>query len=323
MYPIDSQDQRLLTPLVALHQERQHTFFYRAYGLVIRSQLPLPEFPAIAAVGSQQASVVIADGSSWIDPVRQEQSYWSVRTQEARFWFNSVGGFRVRNGTDIIVSPEPGIDQSLLRMYVEGMMMACLLQQRGYYVLHSSVVRIGGHAVAFLGHVGAGKSSLAAALHTRGHAVVTDDNAAIEFSPEPVVIPAFPAVKVYPAIAASLGYDENSLKVMHSSQMKRAASVSRAFPESPVPLRRLYVLERGAANALTPLSPGETTVELIRNSVPTRWRQPADGAHLAQCGRLSRLIPACRLRTFDSIEQIPALVRTIEDNELERSAAAD
>lgn len=297
--------------------------FYRAYGIIIRSQLALPEFPAITNCQAD-ASVVFGDGSGWIDAVRNELSFWSVQRHEARFWFKGVAGFLVRGGVEIVVSPEPGIEPSLLRMYVEGMMMACLLQQRGYYVLHASVVEIGRHGIAFLGHVGAGKSSLAAALHARGHAVVTDDNAVIELScHEPLVIPAFPSVKVYPAIAASLGYEEHSLKVMHSSQMKRATSVSRAFPKNPVPLRRLYVLERGAAGTIMPLTPGEATVELIRNSVPTRWRQPGDGTHLTQCAQLSRLIPAARIRTFDALEEIPEIAQRIEENELERSAAAD
>lgn len=295
-----------------------------AYGICIDSRIPLPEFPIAhhAPVLAPDASVSFGDNSDWTAAVCHLPSFWQVRNDHAKFWFRGVGGFHVRNGNEIIVSPEPGIDDSLLRLYVEGMMMACLLQQRGFYVLHASVVQVGDHAVAFLGHVGAGKSTMAAALHFRGHPVVTDDNAAVDMSaPQPMVIPAFPSVKLLPAIAASLGCEERSLRVMHSSQRKRARSVSRNFPLHPVPLDRLYVLDRAADDEIVRLTPGQSILELIRNSVPTRWRQPGDAAHLMQCGQLSRRLPVWKVRSFDTLEAIPDLARRIEEHALQHFAA--
>jgi hypothetical protein len=202
------------------------------------------------------------------------------------------------------------------------MMMASVLQQRGYFVLHASVVQIKDYAVAFLGHIGAGKSSTAAALHMRGHSVVTDDNAAIDLSsPALPVLPAFPTVKIFPKIAESLGYDEASLQEMHSSQPKKARSVQRAFPTAAVPLRRIYVLTRDAESEFTPLSRAEYTLEMIRNSVPTRWGQKADASHLRQCARMSSLIPAWRVRTFNTLEELPTLARRIEEHCSEASVA--
>jgi hypothetical protein len=292
-------------------------FRYSAYGLTIRSQLPLPEFPVLAG-GEQEVDVAVeyGPGDDWINPVRHERSHWSILPGVARFWFQGVGGFLVRGGSKLIVSSEPGIEQSLLRMYVEGMMMACLLHQRGFFVLHASVVQFADYCVAFLGHVGAGKSSMAAALHARGHAVVTDDNAAMDVSSHaPLVTPAFPFVKVFPEIAISLGYEDQSLTVMHSSQIKRSRSVSRAFPQHPLPLRRIYVLTRDGSAGMARLSRPEATLELIRNSVPTRWRQPGDATHLQHCGRFGSLIPAWRVRTFDTLSGLPELARHIEEHD--------
>jgi hypothetical protein len=317
MYPSQSQPQTV-PHLMTCECPRR----YSAYGLAIRSEVPLPEFPVLTLTPGDEpvdVSVVYGKGNDWIDPVRNERSFWSILPGEAQFWFQGVGGFLVRGGREIIISPEPGIEQSLLRMYVEGMMMACLLHQRGLYVLHASVVQIGDYGIAFLGHIGAGKSSMAAALHARGHAVVTDDNAAIDLSnPAPLVTPAFPFVKVFPEIAISLGYADDSLAVMHASQLKRSRSVSRAFPERPIPLRRIYILTRDNADGITRLSLPETTLELIRNSVPTRWRQPGDAAHLRHCGRFARAIPAWRVRTFDTLPALPELANRIEAHEMEQ-----
>ena len=318
MYVANSDDRQLSaeSPDYARTDAPYHS---RAYGLVIRSDFPLPEFSSLPAPTPADVDVEVSfsDDLDWIDSHRGSDSFWSVSRDQARFWFKGVGGFTVCSGHRIAISPEPAAGHDLLRLYVEGMMMACILQQRGYFVLHSSVIQIGDGAIALLGHVGAGKSSLAAALHARGHAVVTDDNAAIDTSTaEPLVLPAFPSVKVYPAVAATLGYSEHSLRLMHTSQLKRAASVNRAFPAAPVPLRGIYVLDREWPGPLTLLTRAEASLELIRNSVPTRWGQNGDAAHLMNCGNFSGRLPLWRIRTFHSLTEIPALARTIEQNHL-------
>lgn len=286
---------------------------YSAYGLRVQSQLPLPEFRRIPDGSAGEVVITFGSGDDWIPAVRGSASSWHVDLRDARFWFPGVGGFRVRNGSTIVISPESGMDNALLRMYVEGMMMATLLFQRGFFVLHASVVQMGGACVAFLGHVGAGKSTTAAALHARGHAVVTDDNAAIDLSlAKPEVTPAFPYVKVFPAIAACLGFAPESLSPMHASQPKCVRQVDDAFPERPVPLKRIYVLTRDTDLPIAPISRAEATIELVRNSVPTRWKLAGGAAHLQQCAQLAARIPSYRVKTFTELSEIPDLVARIE-----------
>jgi hypothetical protein len=274
----------------------------------------LPEFDARPASASRtDVHIRFDSGDDWIPAVRQEASFWRVDDADSRFWFRGVAGFRLLAGREILITPEPGVDDALLRMYVEGMMMATLLHQRGFFVLHASVVRIGNTAVALLGHVGAGKSSTAAALHARGHSVVTDDNAAIAFGQNaPLVTPAFPYVKVFPAIAQALGCDEESLVRMHPSQPKFVTSVSSGFPDAPVPLDRIYILTRDAEQPVHRMHPAETIIELVRNSVPTRWKLAGNAAHLQQCAKLAAIVPAFRIRTFNELPELPLLAEMIE-----------
>src|SRR5262249_172139 len=146
------------------------------------------------------------------------------------------------------------------------------------------------------------------ALHARGHAVVTDDNASISLASEaPMVTPAFPYVKVFPAIAAALGYPEDSLRRMHPSQPKSVSSVAGDFPKSPVPLYGIYILARDAEQSIAPLSRAETIIELVRNSVPTRWKLAGGADHLQSCASLAARIPAFRIRTFDKLPELPKL----------------
>jgi hypothetical protein len=290
---------------------------YSAYGLRIHSDLDLPEFSRCsdADISSIDVDVAFAPESPWIAEARALESSWNVDLKDARFWFSGVGAFQVTGGSKVLITPEPDIDHHLLRMYVEGMMMATLLYQRGFFVMHSSVVKVGRTCVAFLGHVGAGKSSTAAVLHSRGHAVVTDDNAAIDLaSGLPHVTPAFPYLKVFPAIAASLGHAEESLTRMHRSQPKFAHQVTREFPLSPVPLDRIYVLTRDASPVIERISAPEAIIELVRNSVPTRWKLAGGASHLRQCSRLAERVPVFRIRTFDTLAELPILAERIENH---------
>jgi hypothetical protein len=289
---------------------------YSAYGLNIESELPLPEFsPVDEGRFTPDVTISFGPGEDWIGPLREQRSSWKVDHQDSRFWFQGVAGFRIKAGREIVISPEPGIDNGLLRMYVEGMVMATLLFQRGYFVLHSSVVRLNGSAVAFLGHIGAGKSSTAAALHARGHAVVADDNAAIDLSADQLAVtPAFPFLKVFPAIADALGFADDTLTQMHSSQPKSVRPFRESFPAEPVPLRRIYVLTREPIQSIERLSSSEAVIELILNSVPTRWKQPGGAAHLQACASLAARIPLYRIRTFDTLPEIPELATRIEQH---------
>lgn len=293
---------------------------YEAYGLAIRSRIPLTEF-ALNGAGPAQVIVTFGEDPGWIAEVRGDYNYIRIRPGEARFWFKDVGGFIVKDGSQIIVVPEPDGDRACLRLYIEGMMMAIVLHQRGMCVLHASVVDVGGSAVAFVGAVGAGKSSLAAALYSRGHRVVTDDNAAIEFSSGvPVVLPGYPSVKLFPEIAASLGFQNGSLHTLHAAAQKVAGIVTTRFARAPLPLKAIYVLSRDCDAAMTRLPSLATTVELIRNSVPTRWGHRGDARQLLQVGCIAKQVPAFVLRTFSDLALLSALAESVERHALEIGA---
>lgn len=286
-----------------------HTYF--AYGLCISSEIPLLEFPPHH--GSANVFVRYVPEPTG-RPVPAERDYdVEIDQGRARFWFRDAGEFLVLDGRSILVHPAPGADEGLLRLYIEGMIMAMLLYQRGASVLHASVVKIGARAVAFAGHVGAGKSSLAAAMHARGHAVISDDNAAVHIAGgRAVVNPAYPYVKLFPAIAELLGFGNDDVRALHESQKKIAGIVRGGFSSRPLQLERLYCLGRQHPSEIRPVSASQLILELLRNSVPTRWGCRGDREHLQRCGDVARAIKAFTVRTFDTLESLPELAERIE-----------
>ncbi len=280
----------------------------RAYGLDLWSDIPLPEFmpagngiDAVVRVDQEDGSVACA------------KPCWDFGELETTCSFPGVGKFQVRAGREIRVTPEPGSDRGLIRLYVEGMMMAILLQQRGFYVLHASVVQVAGRGVAFLGHIGAGKSTMALALEGRGCRLIADDNAAIDIREKSChVTPAFPRVKVYPAIARTLGIGDQSLSPLHASQVKKTRQVESDFSCDPVQLDRIYILSRTAAPAIECLGKSEAVIELITNSIPTRWGLPGGVEQMKKSAALARSVPIYRVRTFHHLEEIKPLAEQIE-----------
>jgi len=280
----------------------------RAYGLDLWSDIPLPEF--MTATNGLDVVIRLQREDS---AVACTSAIWDFRDSEANCTFPNVGRFRVRAGREIQVTPAPGSDPTLLRLYVEGMMMAVLLHQRGHYVLHASVVEIGGHGVAFLGHIGAGKSTMALALQRRGHRLIADDNAAIDLaSGNFQIIPAFPRVKVYPAIAQTLGIADENLSPLHVTQVKKTREVEGQFSEKPVRLDRIYLLSRDASPVVERLNKADALVELITNSIPTRWGLAGGPNQMKKSAAVARQVPVYRARTFHRLEEIEPLTREIE-----------
>jgi hypothetical protein len=278
-----------------------------AYNLDIWSDIALPEF--MEGRGGVDVVIVLESEDAEVECTAAKWNFGAEVTCQ----FPKIGKFRVRAGREIRVTPVPGADTQLIRLYVEGMMMAVLLHQRDLHVLHASVVEIQGRAAAFVGHIGAGKSTLALALEMRGNRFVADDNAAIDdIGVKPVVIPAFPRVKVYPAIAETLGVAGADLTALHATQVKKTRLVSGHFSPVPVPLDRVYVLSKEAEPGIQRLPPPEAFIELVKNSVPTRWGIAGGREQMANVSALLRTLPVYRVRTFDRLEEIAPLAAQIE-----------
>src|SRR5919109_1904880 len=241
---------------------------YHAFGLSIHSALPLPELtpsPRAAAVGHD---VVVRFGRAGERrrPSPGGVGFSSASPAEACHHVDNVGAFVVRHGREIIVDPEPDVEERLLRLSLLGPALGLLLYQRGLLVLHASVVARDDHALAFLGKNGFGKSTIAAALHRKGYDLVTDDVAAIRFDDGvPMVLPGFPQVKLWPEAAALLGEDPDQLPVLHPDFDKRAWRSGQAFSHDPRELVCVNVIAPGPTPAIEPLEPREGFFELVRH----------------------------------------------------------
>lgn len=180
-----------------------------------------------------------------------------ISTPEPKPWFEVVGEQHVRlriedqaiieikEGQHIRVQMRHPADESLIRLYLLGSAMGCILHQRGLIPLHISTVCINGQAWGFTAPSGTGKSTLAARLHHfAGCPMVSDDVAALYLiDGQPFVAGGPPLMKLQPEFAA-LFTDATISPIPYPESNKLKVQPKNAFIQGLVPLAGIVVLER-------------------------------------------------------------------------------
>ena len=299
-------------------------YCYKSYGLGIHSALPLPELVATAEIETNVSIQIGLVDLSLPDTIPMT-GYFHVSAQKAYFFWEGIGKFLVQDGKEIIIEPFPGVEERLIRLPLLGTVLAVLLYQRGFLVLHASAVAINDGVVAFLGGKGQGKSTMAATLYARGHYLMADDLVALNLADPvlPLVLPGFPQFKLWPeAVISTFGDDPETLPQLAPGYEKRARRAIDRFSHKSLPLKYLCVLSKGPALVLKPLQPQEAIVQLIANSYIARFgNQLLQGidasAHLSQCASLIKTVPVYCLERPHSLPLLPAVAQLIEKHLIE------
>ncbi len=293
------------------------TFSYRVYGLGIQSEIRLGELVPTPSPTDVQIRLGRVDGLPPYSPDIRRMPFRAT-PDEIRTRFEDRCALLVRGGNEIIVDPDAGVEERSLSRAILGPAIALALHQRGQLILHASAVAIGGGAIAFLGRSGGGKSTTAAALHLRGHPLVADDVVAVQLdSGAPLVAPGSPHLKLSPDVLCSLGDVPEELPRIDDGYEKRVRRADRAFSQTALPLRRLYVLAEGDDTRIEPLAPSDAFVALLRNSYMVQAENVLEATgtkslHFRQCAQLPASVPIFRIQRRWSLEALPELAELIE-----------
>jgi len=205
---------------------------YTYSGLRVISELQLPEWiPFADSFPRTEPDVFIQVESRWPETPEPEQSWPLIDTDHYRFAVPDVSRYLVRQGREILVVPAPGAGAREVRLFLLGSAWGALCYQRGLFPLHASMVRVGSGVVAFCGAPGAGKSTLAAWLASRGYRLVVDDLCRVDLSvPEPPrVWPSVPRLKLWRAALSALGW---SAEIPLDRTIERYIEWIRPFQET-------------------------------------------------------------------------------------------
>jgi hypothetical protein len=263
----------------------QRTASYGLYGLALRSTLALP---CRRLPGNVRADVRLSNGNTtefasaraamaakhqppgWFCCCRLSNGSMYLRWTETFEFLVSADGRR------ILYRPLEHATRESLSVYLLGQVLSFSLLAFGIESLHSTAVVIDGAAVAFLGDCGYGKSTLAAALLTRGYPVLTDDVMAIEERTDHwTVHPGMPRLKLFPSVTrALLGAKPGGTPMNHGTPKLVLPLGPRQSVRRRVPLKALYVLSDPARRRIRrpphvqiePLAGREAFLEIIRGA---------------------------------------------------------
>lgn len=242
-------------------------FVYRAFGLTIASQLPLPELPG--GLGTVDITVEIGTVPA-IEESAAVNRQFQAGADHLLLHVENVGGYFIGEGRRIIVQPDPYADINAVRLFLLGSAMGALLIQRGLLPIHGSAVVNGDYCFIITGGQGAGKSTLAAALRDRGYAILSDDISAIDFDARglPVVYPSYPRQKLWRDTLQTLGYDESGCEHIFGRVGKFKIGIENGFcaePKQPAGIYELNVARDGRVT-FHPVS-GLAKLALIMNNI--------------------------------------------------------
>lgn len=284
-------------------------FKYRAYGLVLESDVELPELLA----DSGSTDVIVRIGT--LDEVSSLSHFDESRVVGE---LPGIAKVAIQHGKEILIAPFPDVTEESLRPNVLGGCMAIIMQQRGCLVLHASCVDIGGRAIAFLGPSGAGKSTLAAAFNRAGYPLLTDDVLPVDLlrknNGKPTVIPSFARIKLWPETLQALSLQDTKAIPIYKGAQKFSCWIPESKNTSPLPLERIYVLKKGENHAILPFSDQAAFAAFIehRRSAQGMVSLNFKSKLLYQATQLIEQVTVKQFIRRPSLEALPELVKMVE-----------
>lgn len=304
---------------------------YQVFGLTLSSDLECPELLPGPNASQADIQVRVASLAGVFDQASFSNDRVQIGTGIYQFLIEGVARYRVEVGRRILIDPVLTADPGDIRLWLLGTALGALLHQRGLLPLHVSALALDGAAFAFCGDSGAGKSTLAAALHRRGLPLLTDDvglavpkavpPAGFETSTAVDAItfyPGFPRLKLWRDALDHFGLDHRPLirDLTRVDKYHLRLDADDGFHAQPLPLRRLYLLERGADDDAVRIEPvrGHEAITLIQANTYRRGlvhRLGRAGEHLRQCGRIAQGVRVYRLSRPWDLARLDATVDSL------------
>lgn len=264
----------MTAPQREMGRDGRKAFSYAILGLHLRSEIALPELGPLTSDEASDADIRVSLGQVEAAGEAALRGGFVRRTgpDEVVIETRRSGRFRIAAGREVIVHPAPDVPEGDIRAVLLGSVLGLLCHQRGLLPLHANALDFEGAAIVFAGPSGAGKSTLAAHFLDRGYRMMADDVCAIGFGADgrPVAYPGVPRVKLWPDALAATGRVPDAYPLAASGSAKRAID-ARAAASGPLPLERIYILDRGDDPAPVRIRGTRALRAVLDNVYRARW----------------------------------------------------
>jgi hypothetical protein len=279
---------------------------YRVHGLLLSSEVELPELAARRVAAGAQPDVHIRLGvlerpeglPSW------PYSCTALADGAAFLEVPDVAQYLVKNGREVVVAPSANADFALARAHLLGWVMALICHQRDSLALHASAVAFGDQVVAFAGDAGAGKSTMAAHCVQAGARLVADDLLRVLLTSEGPVRAycGVPQLRLWRHALDGLNWTSEGRTPIYRREDKFWVPSESAILDGELPLVCIYLLEQDATAkeiSLERVTGAAAVTALVTNShgwiksIDVVGRRPE---HFKDCVQLANSVEIVRLK---------------------------
>ena len=273
-------------------------FTVTIYGLIIDTELELPEL--LPAQGAADVVVRFGKLPEHLDHPLQTHELFEVGPEGFLLKAPEAGYYLISAGRNICIDPLPGVSPERLRLFLLGSALGIILHQRGLLPIHGSAIATQQGAVIFTGPSGVGKSTRAHAFAGRGYRLLADDVCAITLQGQiPILMPAYPQLKLWGAALKHLEKETQSLTRILPEEDKYGLPLGQAFQTQSTPLYAVYALIPGSETAvhIQPLTGLDKLQTLVANTYRVGFLAALDGLpnQFRQASALGKHTRVCRV----------------------------
>jgi hypothetical protein len=223
--------------------------------------------------------------------IERERRGYNVTPEGTLLSIEEAGRYLIKEGRMILAERSPSGSERNLRLFLLGSALGALLHQRGLLPLHANGIEIEGRAVLFLGHSGAGKSTMAAWFHDRGFRILSDDVCVVTLDGkgDPTAHPGIPRLRLWSEALRASGRAEEDFDLAFDEGEKFNVPVAAKESTGPLPLDQIYLLGRAESEADVPVIDRLQGVEAVDALVGNTYR----GAYLPFIGGTQRHLMSC------------------------------
>ena len=297
---------------------------FRLFGLDLRSEIDLAGLAPAIETGSPDVEIAFET----LPP--SDHAGYRATEDGTLLAVAKVGRYLIREGRQILIDPAPGASERNVRLFLLGSAIGALLHQRGLLPLHANAIDIGGRAVAFSGHSGAGKSTIAAWFHDRGHTILADDVCVIGFDEagRALAYPGIPRLRLWREALEASGREAEAYSRSFDDMDKYDVPTVNGSEAEPMPLAAIYLLRKaedsGGDAGIERLKGVEAVETLVSNtyrggylSMIGRTRE-----HLSACVRVARAVPVFRAQRLWGFDRFDEQARRLSDHAIEQPVPA-
>ena len=292
-------------------------YCYQHSGVLVRSQIAIPEWQPFVSEHDSEADVEI--GFVELEPEfsnNNAASHWDGTTLS--FTVDDIAHWSISGGDRIAIAPFEGAHETALRSFTLGSSWAAIGYQRGWAMLHGSAVEIGGRAVLFCGGQERGKSTMAAALCARGARLMVDDLSRVEAGADgeaALLYPSAPRLKLWQDAIAHLGLADSIAAQDDFRDAKYHLSSNADASAESVELAAIIVLDWGDRLDFEHLQGSTALMSVLEEAAYRPEMVEAMGVHSEQAAHFARIVsstPVWRMQRPREFAKIGTVCETVE-----------